>query len=232
MASSYSWTGPYVGVNGGGAWGKADITTFVTGIGRGSNVIAVENADSPSLRPSGFVAGIQGGYNYQIGHMVLGLELDFDHLGLNNSQSGTFSYPGSGGGTFAVSNSVQTDWLFTARARIGHSFDRVLIYATGGLAVTDFNHNESYNDVFATSESSSVSTNKAGWTIGGGLEYALVSNWSAKAEYLFADFGSVSSAVHAINAPVTLHHEARLMTNIVRAGLNYKFDTSPVVAKY
>jgi outer membrane immunogenic protein len=231
VVSSYSWTGLYIGVNAGGAWGKSDITTFLTGI-FGVNTTAVGIADSPSLKPNGFTGGVQGGYNYQIGNIVLGIELDLNYLGLKDSLSGTFPYPGLGGGTFTVSNSVQTDWLFTARTRIGYAFDRALIYATGGLAVTNVRYNESFNDVFATSENSSISANKTGWTAGGGLEYAMTNNWSAKAEYLYANFGSVNSAVHAINAPVTFHHEARLTTNIVRAGLNYKFDWGPVVAKY
>ena len=82
----------------------------------------------------------------------------------------------------------------------------------------------------------SVSATKAGWTVGGGLEYALGRNWTAKAEYLYVDLGTISAFADSATAPgfgLSNVSSSKLTLNILRAGFNYKFDTSgSVVAKY
>ena len=65
----------------------------------------------------------------------------------------------------------------TVRGRLGFAFDRALIYVTGGLA---------YGGV-GMRTSSSNTTRSAGWTVGGGLEYAFTNNWTAKIEGLYVN---------------------------------------------
>ena len=104
---------------------------------------------------------------------------------------------------------------------------RLSIAATGGLAVTELKYNNTFTDTFAAaSENGSVSKTKAGWVVGGGVEYGITRNWSVKAEYLYMDFGSVSSTgVVSTNIAqtATLGHFADLKANIMRAGINYRF---------
>src|SRR5947209_8617293 len=109
----YSWTGFYVGINGGGAWG-------------GNSRFDFPGGPSDSVDVSGWLAGGTLGFNYQLGPVVLGVEGDIDASGIRGSNACL-------GGGFACQ--IQNDWLGTVRGRIGYAFDRFLPYVTGGLAV-------------------------------------------------------------------------------------------------
>jgi outer membrane immunogenic protein len=155
------------------------------------------------------------------------------------------AYPGFvGPPTATIHQEVKTDWLFTARPRVGFTSNNVLVYGTGGVAITNLRYNNTYMDTFNQvvngllpneTESANVSQTKVGWTAGGGVEAGLGGNWSAKAEYLYVNFGTISST--AAIFPVaglrqgTLNHSANLNASIVRVGLNYRFG-GPVVANY
>jgi outer membrane immunogenic protein len=220
--SGYSWTGFYAGLNAGGTWGSSAITTTLNPTPIPANNAAVAAADSPTINSSGVTGGIGAGYNWQTGIVVLGVEADFDYLGLKASQNAGGAFPVGNPGTFATSNSVQTDWLLTVRPRLGVLFDRWLVYGTGGLAISNPQFNSVKTDTFNQNEAASFSTIRAGWTLGGGAEYALASGWSLKAEYLYADFGSVSvSALEG--SKITYTHNVPLTANIVRGGINFKF---------
>jgi outer membrane immunogenic protein len=112
---------------------------------------------------------------------------------------------------------------------------------TGGLAVTELKYNNTFTETFSgLFENGSVSKTKAGWTVGGGVEHAVLNAWSVKAEYLYVDFGSVSSTGVTQRFDETFSHSANLKSHIVRAGINYKFDwgkgpvagKGPVVTRY
>ena len=221
--ATFNWTGWYIGLNAGGAWGRTSVNSTFTPSTLNDDAIAA--SDSPTLKPNGFTAGGQFGYNYQFSQWLVGLEADFGYFGLRNSQTITALYPpGGGGGSYTVMPSIKTNWLGTVRPRLGYVWDRTLLYATGGLAVTDVHFDDSFIDTFGDAGSSSVSKVKAGWAFGGGLEYAMWNNWSVKAEYLHLDFGSVSSSnvviVCAPNCAQT--HTVNLKSDVVRLGLNYQ----------
>ena len=110
----YSWTGFYVGINGGGGWGKSSW----------SNSYGTADADL-----SGGLAGGTLGYNYQMGQAMFGLEGDVDWSDIRGSTS-TGICAGS-------SCETRNSWLATARGRIGYAFDRVMPYVTGGAAFGD-----------------------------------------------------------------------------------------------
>jgi outer membrane immunogenic protein len=181
----YDWSGFYIGINGGGGWGHSHWGGTGTGFG-----------------VDGGQVGGTAGYNRQIGNFVFGVEGDIDWSGLN----GTGTSAGCPAGC-----STSDSWLSTVRGRVGYAFDRVMPYATGGLAVGDIR-------AAMPGFSSGTSTN-AGWTLGGGLEVALPGNWSAKAEYLRVDLGgfNCSGCTPAPSGNVSLQE------NVFRAGLNYRF---------
>ena len=153
-------------------------------------------APAATTKPDGFLGGATLGYNMQTGIWVWGLEGDFDYTAIKGSA-------GCGGG---VTCTFKDQWLATTRGRIGYAgWNNVMTYITGGAA---------FADVKATSAGVSKSTMRVGWTLGAGLEYALWSNWSVKAEYLYADLGKESCC-----GGRTVDYN----TNIVRTGLNYRF---------
>jgi len=184
-ATIYNWTGFYLGVNGGGAWGRS----FWDSAG--------------PFNVSGGLVGGTIGYNYQIGPWVLGVEGDGDW---SNIRGGTTNAGCPAGCT------TQNNWFATARGRVGYAFDRVLPYVTAGGAFGDIQPS-SPGFAGATSE-------RAGWTVGGGLEFALIGNLTGKVEYLYADLGRFDCG---LGCGLAAPDNVAFRTNIVRAGLNYRF---------
>ena len=201
---------------------------------------AVSAAASPSLRPSGFTGGGQAGYNWQTGAMVLGVEADIEAFRLRASTIGTFQFPstlpgGLGGAPsfFTPASSVSTDWLSTGRGRLGWANDHWLLYATGGVAVTNASVNQTIALQVPFVWNASASSTRVGWTVGAGFEYAMTRNWSVKGEYLYLDFGNLNGVgvLTPAFAGFVYTNSTHLTANIARVGVNYHFG-APVVAKY
>jgi outer membrane immunogenic protein len=151
---------------------------------------------------SGGLVGGTAGFNWQTGQWVFGLEGDVDWSNIKGST------------TVACPLGCQTanSWLSTVRGRVGYAFDRFLPYITGGLAV---------GDIRATTPGFAGNTNtNAGWTVGGGLEFAIVGNWTAKAEYLYVDLGKNNCG---LNCGVAATDNVSFTSHIVRGGINYRF---------
>jgi outer membrane immunogenic protein len=185
--TAYNWTGFYVGINGGGGWGKSNWDGIPTG----------------SFNTSGGLVGGTLGYNWQTGPWVLGLEGDLDWANINGNSSAVGCVPNC---------NTKTDWLGTARGRVGYAFDRILPYVTGGLAVGDIKASQTG---FAGASSS-----RAGYALGGGVEFAIAGNWTAKAEYLYVNLGSISCAAGICDGLAT---NVKDSMNLFRGGLNYRF---------
>jgi outer membrane immunogenic protein len=136
------------------------------------------------------------------------------------------------GTTYALSESMSTGWLLTLRGRIGYTvLPDFLLYATGGLALTDFTFSSSYRDnanngiVFGGTGFGERSEVKPGWVVGGGGEWLLDSRWSVKAEYLYLDFGSMGVAVPVSNSPAftqTMVVDTDLSAQVARIGINFR----------
>ena len=246
MAPVYNWTGFYVGLNAGGAWNESNATTTTvyspapTGYFAPSNPAAIGLVGNQNISRSGFTGGVTGGYNWQVNNVVLGIEADFNYFGLRGSATGTAFYPNFAPFAFTVNSSVSSDWLATARGRVGFlATPALLLYGTGGLAVANVKAAYLFTDNFtAANESAAISTTRYGWTAGAGGEYALMNGWSIKAEYLYADLGRASTtstnliASGGVAFPTNVFtHTVNLRSNIGRVGINYKFG-GPVVAKY
>ena len=148
--------------------------------------------------------------NFQYSRVVVGLEADLDWSGLTGSSSVGLCAPAVTG--FACK--TKSDWLSTARFRGGYAFDRVLLFATGGLALANV-------ELVITNPAATDSKVEAGWTVGAGIEYAFADMWTAKIEYLFADFGKMHCQATAI---VVCGGSVTLTENVVRGGINFKFN--------
>jgi len=237
-----SWEGFYAGANIGYAWGSSDAVTstdcgtFVPFYFACGNQPGVQASGTGSLSPDGVTGGVQAGYNWQHQVWVYGGTLDFGSFNLSKSRTVTSAYVVAAPGVpYATSSSVDTDWLFTARGRLGWTAaPHLLLYATGGLALTNLEVNNTFADTnnfapgSAGSGASSRSKTKAGWTIGGGVECMLDRNWTVDAEYLFLDFGSLAtsaivSAPAAPGANSTLTTSSDLTAHTVRLGVNYRY---------
>ena len=128
------------------------------------------------------------------------------------------------GGNFTIMSSASTDWLATARGRLGVAANNWLFFATGDAAFTALHGGFSFFDTFGATESVSFSNGKTGYTVGGGVEAGLWGRWTVKAEYLYVNFGAVSATGFLAQFPTQpLSHNIDLKANIARVGLNYRF---------
>jgi outer membrane immunogenic protein len=232
----FTWTGFYVGVNAGGVWssgGNASTTAFFNGF-------PVLTTNWPNTNfgggQSGFIGGGQAGYNWQWGSWVLGAETDFDGTSLSRSRSvigPTFADPIFGLPDFWTANGkVSLDWLGSTRARVGYAWDRLMVYGTGGVAYggasSHLNVYDARDGFFFSSGGGSSS--RAGWTIGGGVEYALTYNIILGAEYLYYNLGSRNfsfvpnvAASNFFGAAIFSQTKLNFDGSVVRARLSYKF---------
>jgi outer membrane immunogenic protein len=191
---AWSWNGSYIGANAG--YARGDFHAI-------DNVFPGFVAD---LHPSGWFGGFQTGYNWQFApNWLFGIETDDSFSGIK--QSG-FAVPGP------LAAKVKIDGFDTIRARLGYVMDRSLVYGTGGFALAHVKFN--------VTGLSTWKDYQGGWTIGGGWEYAIDAKWSAKIEYLYADFGRNSDVSGSAGGPIS--RSTALTMNTVKAGLNYKFD--------
>jgi outer membrane immunogenic protein len=213
-APMYSWTGCYGGIQAGYSAGDVTETFDTTG------------ALAAHTDPSGALVGGTIGCNWQNGTWVWGLESDLawtNFKGVSND----FAAP-----TFLLG--TKSNWLNTDRIRLGvtTNANRLLIYATGGLAVRDIKATE--ENPAAGTALESVSHTRTGWTGGFGLEsVAPDPRLTFKIEYLYANYGSQGYVWNTAGFTAK-HHD--MTENIIRFGINYRFGDGwgkgPVSAKY
>lgn len=195
-AVPYDWSGGYFGVQGGGVFGN-DITgtTFLLGVPLGT---------LPAPSQSSFLGGIMGGYNFQNGNIVFGIDNDFSLTGLN--------YPVTGSPT-----ALDLNTLSTARVRVGYAFDRVLPYVTAGLA-----YSIATFDVPAIAGQNSDTNVDFGWTVGAGLEYAVTDNIRIRGQYNYIDLGENEfDDFGPANPGITVRSEG-VSAHVVRAGVSIR----------
>ena len=175
-APMFTWTGFYVGVQAGWAGGGDDKVGLVTNV----PAIGVFRNVGNLAGDGGFIGG-RVGYDHQIAGtgFVLGAAADLNYDWIKGSVAGAFG-PVTYGGT------SRTDWDGSLRLKAGYAFDRLLIYATGGVAFA----NQKYALATTTPLISglSASSTHVGWTLGGGLQYAVTNNLIAGLEYRYSQF--------------------------------------------
>jgi len=216
--ASSLWTGTYFGLNAGYNWGdnSTSFTFFPEAFG------PFGFPASATVNNSGFIGGAQWGYNYQLGSFVFGTESDFDWLRNSGTITGLNSITP---GTLTLTDKVE--WLSTFRARLGFTpTDRILLYGTGGLAAGEVS--ASTNVTFpAVSYLGSNTDTLVGWALGAGAEYAITNNLFARIEYLHYDLGTARVVGYPNNigaAGFLTQTQFDVAGNVVRAGLDYKFD--------
>lgn len=211
---AYSWTGFYVGANGGFGGNQFKYPFFVgaiPGLGLGATT------GTSTLDSSGLFGGGQIGYNWQFAPTwVVGIEADFDGADIEGRAA-------TSANTFSGSVGSRLNWFGTVRGRVGFLVTpATLLYATGGWA---YGHTTSSANAaaFGLSALASTGDNQNGWTAGGGIEYAVYPGLSVKTEYLYLDLGTNTITNGALGGiPFSLSEKTTVHT--VKLGINYKFD--------
>lgn len=204
MMMAFNWSGLYIGAHVGGAFGTKNWSA--------------DGVDLGSHDTNGVLAGGQIGFNWQVpgSNWVLGIEGDASWTNADGEHS-------QDGATFRS----ELNWIGTVTGRLGYAFDRVLIYAKGGFAFAGESHDLTIADVTASTDKT-----RTGWTVGGGLEFALDNNWSMKGEYNFIDLGNknVSFVSDGVSLPVNIDQQI----HVAKFGINYRFGAGgpPVAARY
>jgi outer membrane immunogenic protein len=202
----FNWTGLYFGANLGGAFGNQDVALIDNATGG--------TAASGSVSPDGFIIGDQIGYNWQVNQWVFGLEADFQ--GSTQKEDGA---PLTALGS-TVTYTSRLRWFGTVRGRVGYAFDRFLPYITGGWAYGDARI-DGVATTGVTTRNFENDDTVSGWTVGAGIEWAILDHWSAKAEYLYINFEDGPSG---LATAATLNISGTNLTeSIARVGLNYRF---------
>ncbi|MDN3628008.1 outer membrane protein, partial [Methylobacterium isbiliense] len=247
----FTWTGFYAGFNAGYGFDTSSNSNAPTivGVDARTGLVAVPTAIAFQNRNSsdGFVGGGQIGYNYQFtpgAGFVVGIEADAQYVDFGRTRNRFVSTgPIFAQRVFNPNGIAGLDFFGTVRGRLGYAWDRTLIYATGGFAYGSGGGNNfglPNNDDFQT-----------GWTVGGGVEYALPTDSflnffksnavTIKVEGLYVnlDRGNGLNGAFAVNnagAVITTANPGVVVVSggnlrrdtefaVVRAGLNYKFGT-------
>jgi outer membrane immunogenic protein len=196
-----NWTGFYIGAMGGYGWSD-QVRATALGL----------TATASSTDINGGFGGGTLGYNWQYGQAVFGLEADAAWSDIKDTG---LVAPG-----VTLTDRVQAFGSVTGR--IGLAANAALFYVKGGYAWAD---NQLSASAFGLTGSESHMHN--GWTIGAGLEYMFLPNWSGKIEYMYADYSNATYVAAAVPGGIGLG----LTVNTVKAGVNYHFG-GPVVARY
>jgi outer membrane immunogenic protein len=215
---AYSWTGCYIGGNGGGMWVRKEYSlTQLVGF-------TVPSTNFGSHDASSGIGGVQAGCNYQFaGGWVIGIQGDYDWARANGSHVDPFG--------FATTLTSRTKSLASVTGRVGYAWDRFLGYVKGGGAWE--------KDDYTWDVSSLVpgiilgaSETRGGWTVGVGGEYAFTDWLTGFVEYDYYDFGTRNIAFGL--APVTVaNFDIKERKSVAKVGLNFKFGGGgPVVARY
>lgn len=205
MSPATNWSGFYVGAMGGYGWSNS-ISASIPGVGG-----ATVNTDALK---GGFGGGTAG-YNWQApgSQFVFGLEVD--------AAGGSI---GASATAFGVTGRDRINALGSVTGRAGVAFDSALLYVKGGYAWAN-------NKISASAGGLTVSESKthSGWTLGAGVEWMFAPAWSAKAEYMYADFGKERYAATVVPPGV----DVGASVHTVKVGVNYHFGWGgPIVAKY
>jgi outer membrane immunogenic protein len=254
VSAPSSWTGLYIGGHFGGAWADNDwflpndsinsvaqqpINTPFQGSfpslaatiahGYQGPTVGPLNVSSGSNSASGWLAGAQIGYNYQIKNWVLGVEGEVSWTGLKGSNADPSHHD---------INQTDTDFVGVLGGRFGYAWDRVLLYGKAGGAWANDKYSVFTNTTFSVGNGSpapvtvtsgtlvdDATVNRFGYMLGAGVEYALTQQWSVKAEYEYLDFGRQRTTLTPTTTVVSpFDEDIRQTIQIAEIGFNYKLD--------
>lgn len=201
------WTGFYIGVHGGGGMGSSRLVdpslTFAQ--------------DRFTMDTSGALAGAQIGANWQFDNLVVGGEIDASWSSIKGNRAIDPTNMFSG---IAVAYNA----MATGTGRIGYASGGLLGYVKGGVAWA----NVDYQTFLGTPAPLDVNHQRTGLTGGVGVEYAFTNNLSARLEYDYLYFGSAAIALGTRISSQNVDHQL----NLLKFGVNYRFNGDPIVARY
>jgi outer membrane immunogenic protein len=222
LPTPWSWAGFYLGANVGAGWGTTEASAEVGPFFLGGGVPAITaNLPATSQTLNGFLGGFQGGYNWQFGSVVAGLEGDFEWSGMT----------GTAPCVVVLSCEVKHEWFADITGRLGVvAFDKALIYLKGGAVWTDRNTsigNSATIGGTTIAAMANASNTQVGGLLGMGAEYGFLPNWSAKLEYNFMDFGKTTTTYSFTTTPAVVLAGVPVTTNdyvhVIKAGVNYRW---------
>jgi outer membrane immunogenic protein len=217
----YDWTGIYGGVHVGAGEMSDQVTTTTT--------TALQAAGAQTnLSPFAVVGGAQAGFNYQIQQVVLGAEGTFTWSDI----SGTHLIASSFGVPVSTQSTSASHWYATATAKVGIAANDFLFYAKGGAAWmnVDYTQDVTAGPIFAEQ---TITGMRSGFTVGGGIEFGMTENLSARLEYDLLDFGTKTynftnlsfTPTGGVLVPVPAYPvSVRSVTQLITVGLNYRFN--------
>lgn len=197
-----SWAGPYIGVQAGYLSGGGDISLPATG-------------EFHVVSPKSFTGGVMAGYAYQWGRVVGGLEGDVNVLGGSATIDTGFAPDPT-----VTQLQSKISWNGHLRGRLGYSFDQAMIFMAGGLALAGVENKAIDNAAGATAVWNDT---RAGWTLGGGVDYRVTSAMTFRLEYLYDNYGSTTLGAQTVGNVAFAERAHKLDTHTLRAGLNWRF---------
>jgi iron complex outermembrane receptor protein len=228
----WSWDGLYAGGNLGYGFGRAITDTWWNDAATQDPLFGT----SVSSPLDNAIFGVGAGYNWRSGPWVVaGIEGDAQ-LARQRGSVATVC-PGAVcnaalaplGAPVNVSFAHRLDWFATLRGRLGVTpMPDLLAYVTAGVAIGGIKLNgvtsgfDAAGNAVITGFQNELT--QVGWALGAGLEGHLVGNWTGKIEYLRMDFGSAAAYPVPSGATVATALNTRIADNIVRVGVNYRFD--------
>lgn len=247
VVQNTNWSGWYAGVSIGWSHGSTSTQQRLTqpgcaGGGGGGAGCALQQAGVDSVAPNvtsdNITFGAQGGYNKRFNQFLFGVEADLNYVGLTRTSTVSATWVAGGTKTITTADSVNSNVVFTLRPRVGYiPTEAVLLYLTGGLALSDqkFTNNSNifnagpggispgFNAIYSSSASNAV-----GYVVGGGVEYLWSPSMTIKGEYQHLEFSNpASTGANLINvggslALSTLTSQSTVKADILRVGANWK----------
>lgn len=235
-AADPDWTGFYTGLTVGTAMGKAEMSLNPTGRFNGPTASDITDGNfwrgTTDLDSAAFTGGLYGGYQVMRSRIVYGLEGEAGYLGLKDSSTRTATVTATTS-VYRLDQKVETDFFASLRPRVGYLPEAfsgsLLLFATGGVTLTHARVDQTFTQLNVTYQSKGLAEDKmlVGWTVGGGMEYALSKAWSLKAEYLYAELGTIEKnnvpGTPAVNVDYRTNNKAELTTHILRIGTAWHF---------
>lgn len=225
----FTWRGFHVGFTFGGGFG---VGSGLPGFRTGEALRPDAFWSLPLANTGGVLGGVQAGYDYAFGNIVVGAEADWQAAGLSGGSRAISTRPEP---RASLNSRRAIDWFGTLRGRVGYSvLPQLLVYATGGLAYGGGANLFTYADAERREGESLQNPTRLGFAVGGGLEWAFRPDWSAKLEYLYVDLGRAPGHIArleheeeeeeaALPAFATLAGAPNRL-HAIRAGINYRFN--------
>ena len=232
----YRWSGVYFGGFIGDAWANTDVSASTISVSNGyaaftpGNVSSIADEGAQNLRTNEVIYGGEAGYDFQVARLLFGGAFDFSVMNMKDFVSSGTNYTSSAS-TFAITQAFDTNYLMTARARVGWiTGRRLLIFGTAGIAWVNLKYEAQFSDNFAAAEESGDFDELVnGWVYGAGAEYRLTRNLSVKGEYLYTAFDDVTSTSTNLSTTIgnfpqnVFTHTTSFNLNVVKGSFKFRF---------